>query len=432
MTASTSYRTFALLFCLLAMPVAAQELPTPEPLFVTAGGSPRASVGQFVAGVGDVNGDGYADALVGAGSTLSVFSGDSGQLLYTIFAVQQGDFEDASVLPVPDVDGDEVGDFLVGAPRVVLSGQRDAGVLYLFSGAGGYGLRALAGPGPQLRQEFGRSLALLDDMDGDGFPEVAVGAPGARTVTKLSAGSVSILSLARGRILHVIRGADAGMRMGAALAQVADLDGDGRSDLAVGAPGADAAEAAGAGAIHLFSTRTGDRLGLISGERAGGRFGAALALAGDLDGDGRSDLLAGAPGSSAEDPTAAGEAWVLSPRDGRRLLHLPGPVDSVDFGAVVAGGQDYDGDGRPDLLIGAPHARVEERVDAGLAQVLSGGDGRVLLSLTGGPGDTLGAAVAFAGDLNADGRADVLVGAPFHDLLAVPDVGAAMALAQTR
>jgi hypothetical protein len=335
------------------------------------------------------------------------------------------------VLAVADQDEDGVTDFLVGAPRVVLNGQKNAGVLYVISGAGGYGLRALAGPGPQLRQEFGASLALLEDLDGDGSPEIAVGAPGSRTVTKNEAGSISVLSLARGRILHVIRGAEAGWRLGSSLAPVADLDGDGRADLAAGAPGEDGEEMPGAGAIHFFSSTTGDRIAKSLGERAGARFGASLSPAGDVDDDGRGDLLVGAPGEEGE-VEMTGDAWVVSPGDGRRLRHLPGPDGSKRFGAVVSAGADFNGDGRPDFLVGAPAAAVEGREAAGLARVYSGIDGLPLLTVTGAAGDALGSSLAFVGDLNGDGRDDILLGAPYHDLLAVPDVGAAMAFALTK
>lgn len=421
---STLARTGAravLLLALCVRPAASQTMPA-EPLFVTSGGSAKASVGKLVAGIGDVNRDGYADAMVGTASTLTIFSGATGQILYTVFSVQPGDFEGASALAVPDMDGDGVPDFLLGAPRVVLNGQKNAGVLYLISGAGGWGLRALAGPGPQLRQEFGASLTQLGDLDGDDVPEVAVGAPGSRTVTKNGAGSISVISLGKGRILHVIRGAEAGWRLGEALATVGDLDGDGHGDIAAGAPGDGSEETPGGGALHLFSAATGDRIARIPGERIGGQFGAALAPAGDPDGDGRPDLLVGAPG-------APGEAWVLSPGAGRRLRHLPGPEGSADFGAVVAGGGDVDGDGQPDLMVGAPRAAVDGREAAGLARVFSGVDGQTLLTITGAAGDGMGSSLAIAGDLNGDGRDDILLGAPFHDLLAVPDVGAAMAFA---
>lgn len=414
-----------------ALPALAQAGPSPQPLFVETGARAGARMGGLVCAAGDTDGDGYADVLVGTGSSLAVYSGATGQLLYVIYASHPGDFLDASAVLLPDIDGDGRPDLVVGAPHVVLNGQPDAGVVYVFSGADGQGTRAIAGPGPQPRQRFGASVALLGDVDGDGHPEVAVGAPGAVTSGKPQSGSVSIVSPARGRVLSVWRGVG-GEQLGTAVAAVGDLDGDRQVDLAVGAPAAHPGDREGAGRVLYLSGVDTHLLGVLEGASPGDRLGQALASAGDLNGDGTLKLIVGMPGHRSAAHDGTGAILIAVPAQNRAVLQIDGPPGSQAFGAVVAGGGDFDGDGRPDFLAADPRADVEGRSGAGLVQLFSGADNRLLFTAAGSAADGLGSAVAFAGDLNGDGRADVMLGAPLHDVLAVPEVGAAVAYADLR
>jgi hypothetical protein len=128
-----------------------------------------------VGGAGDANGDGRGDVLVGTESLLSVISGATGQPLYSIPADAPGDFDRAIAFPVSDLDGDGRDEIVVAAPHADPEGLVDAGALYLFSGATGQRLRAV--PGVAAEGQFGASAALLGDVNGDGRPEVVVGAP---------------------------------------------------------------------------------------------------------------------------------------------------------------------------------------------------------------------------------------------------------------
>jgi hypothetical protein len=206
-----------------------------------------------------------------------------------------------------------------------------------------------------------------------------------------------------------------------------DFDGDGWADLVAGAPGLDGAAEA---AFMRYGSPAGLRGGGADLDNPGGRadFGWSLAAAGDLNGDGYSDLVVGAPFQSSE-----GKAFVyLGSRTGIRStpdVTLDNPARQAGgFGFSVAGAGDLNSDGFADLVIGAP-TQDAPAMDGGAAFVYfgqgSGVDTTPDLTLV-NPVDQaharFGFAVAGVGDLNGDGDADLVVGAPLEDAPA-PDEG---------
>ncbi|RMH02382.1 MAG: hypothetical protein D6702_08990, partial [Planctomycetota bacterium] len=184
----------------------------------------------------------------------------------------------------------------------------------------------------------------------------------------------------------------------------------GTPDLLLGSPQAGPG-GAGAGRAAVRSGADGSLLLALSGLVAGDRFGSAVASPGDLDGDGVPDLLVGAPGADPAGRLEAGTAEVFSGATGTPLLSFAGAAVGDELGRAVAPLGDADGDGTPDLLVGSGLVDPNSIGNAGAALVFSGADGALLHRFLGASGDRLGDAVAGAGDLNGDGLADVLAGA---------------------
>jgi hypothetical protein len=291
------------------------------------------------------------------------------------------------------------------------------------------GKQILSVRGPATGSRFGASVAVLGDINGDRVPDIVVGSPGATVGSQPEAGAVSVISGATGQTLLSVTNLVPGpVHLGSAVAGIGDVNGDSVPDFAVGAPDASFANRPNAGVVFTLSGRNGIPLDPgREGPEANMRLGAALTNAGDINGDNRPDLIVGAPGRTVAGQRGAGSAYVLTnlPFQSRIYL-LSGQVAGDGFGSVVAGGGDVDGDGRPDFAVGAPLADVEGRQDAGLVQVYSGATGTLIYSQAGATGDQLGASIAFIGDVTGDGRADLAVGAPeFSFSQAIPTVGIA-------
>ena len=272
---------------------------------------------------------------------------------------------------------------------------------------------------------FGAALASLGDVDGDGVPDLAVGAPradgpGPTDAAGLvqDAGRVLVVSGRDGRALLQLAGDSDHDTFGWSLAGMGDVDGDGVPDLLVGSPAGDPSS----GSAAVYSGADGALLRSYVGVATGDRFGHALACAGDVDGDGVPDVLIGAPQADGAGANA-GRASVFSGADGSLLFAFEGgPFDQA--GLSVAGVGDVDGDGRPDVLVGVPFSDVGA-FNGGSAYLLSGRDGSVLAAHHGeGAGDLLGHQVAGVGDVDGDGVPDLGLVAPGSDVGGLDSGGA--------
>jgi hypothetical protein len=385
-------------------------------------------LGSALAGAGDVDGDLVPDRIAGSwafgagAGRARVFSGADGSTLFVFTGQNPAEYLGCGVDAAGDVNGDGHGDLLVAAYGDGTNGV-ESGAVWILSGADGTVLRALHGNAALER--FGVSVARAGDVNGDLVPDVIVGASGA-TPSGFDSGRAAVFSGADGSLLDDFPGQAANENAGHAVAGVGDVNGDGRADVAIGAWGA-RPQGINSGTVRVHSGLDGSLLHVFDGGGVGDYQGWAVAAAGDVDGDGFDDVAVGAPMCDAAG-LDAGRVTVYSGFDGATRWIVDGPAPEGRFGWALAAAGDTNGDGVPDLVAGAPLLDLGGGRLGGAA-VISGSDGSLLEVL---PGealfDSFGWAVGGPGDVNGDGFDDVLVGAPASNGPAGVDLGSAYLL----
>jgi len=393
----------------------------------------HAHFGFAVASAGDVNGDGFDDVIVGAPGYDNGRIGEGGAFVYlgsaggldtnAAWAVSGGQALASfgySVAGAGDVDGDGFADVLVGAPRYD-GGEIDEGRAYLFRGSStGLGKTAAWTTESDLADaELGRSVASAGDVNGDGFADIIVGAPWYDGGSALEGrawvyhGSPAGLSTSPDWTGNPNRSLAA---FGSSVASAGDVNGDGFADVIVGAEFYENGEYEEGGAYAYLGSPSGllpTAAWTAESDGINAHFGHSVCSAGDVDGDGFSDVLVGAyryenrgrvfcyhGSASGLDRT---EAWSRSPLWGHY------------FGYAVSTAGDVNGDGYSDVIIG-DFGKHSIQGNEGTAEVYNGSpSGLRGFATWADNGDRvgmgLGWSVAGAGDVDGDGNSDVLMGA---------------------
>ncbi|MCA9772684.1 MAG: FG-GAP repeat protein [Myxococcales bacterium] len=273
-----------------------------------------------------------------------VFSGADGSELYTFVGDNINDTFGRRVSGAGDVDGDGFDDVVVGAPLSAANGL-NSGYARVFSGATGATLYTFIGN--QAEDQFGDAVSGAGDVNGDSYDDVVIGAP-QPSLSIPTVGYVKVFSGLTGGTIHVLAGFAVGDRFGKSVSDLADLDGDGRDDFIVGAP--EDAGLALPGYAQVFSGAAGTPLVTVVGDGNFDRFGTSVAKAGDLDGDGDTDWVVGAPGTGNQSRPAY--VRTFNGPLGTELFTIPGNLLN-NLGIFVSGAGDVDAAGFDDILVGS-------------------------------------------------------------------------------
>jgi len=445
------------------------------------------NAGDRVAIIGDVNGDGLDDFLIGSsgGRALGAQRGmaylflgrataswgagfDLAQADASFCGEQASSIAGHDVSAAGDVNGDGFDDFLIGAFHYTAPGNvTETGKVYLLLGrrAADWGREfnlasadaSFVGEAPY--DQLGGDVDAAGDVNGDGYDDFIIGANrnDARGLTDSGKACLFLGRAAANWGQNVpVTGADASFVgeaasdcAGIAVGGAGDVNGDGYDDLIIGAYGNDAA-GSNSGKAYLILGRANANWGrdfnlsgadaIFVGERSTSYAGCAVAGVGDMNGDGLDDLVIGACYDS-ETSTYAGQSYLILGRAsanwGRSFslanadASYRGAHAGDESGSALAGAGDVNGDGYADWLLGAHRFEATaDMTDTGRAYLVLGraagwardtdlslADGATDIFVFDGEarGDQAGTSVAGGGDVNGDGLADLLFGAPYND-----------------
>ncbi len=391
-------------FALLSATASAQSL-----LYPRNGDKVNDRLGIWVRSIGDTNADGRPDFLAGAPEDGAVFgagegfarlySGANGATLRTFDGVSIQDQFGTSVDGIGDINLDGAADIAIGAPQFSGLGS-NRGRVYVYSGANGAPIFTF--DGAVNGEKLGMIVVGVGDVNMDGRPDILAGSREA-AAGGTQRGIVRIYSGLNGSVLHTLQGATNNERLGLSADGIGDVNGDGRADFVISSLTA---------GVRVYSGSTGAVLYPLLAPSADDLFGASVAGIGDVTGDGVPDFLVGATQDANIFNLGTGYVRVYSGVNGALVRTLTGSTIGDRFGIATADARDVNGDGRPEILVGADQQTSGLK---GYARLFDGGSGTLLHTFLGiADGDRFGASVDGLGDVDGVGQPEVIIGAPNH------------------
>jgi FG-GAP repeat/FG-GAP-like repeat/Secretion system C-terminal sorting domain len=401
------------------------------------------AMGISVASAGDVNGDGYSDAITGSPQYDNGQTDEGAAFVYhggvvtvtdpslIIEANQDGTQMGASVASAGDVNGDGYSDVLVGAYSYD-NGEIDEGVVFVYYGTA-TGISGTANVMLEFNQAYafmGVSVASAGDVNGDGYSDIIVGVSnytngenreGAAFIYHGSSTGVS------NTMATLVESNKVNALLGWSVASAGDVNRDGYGDIIVGASYLENGQTDGAAAVYH-----GSATGIVTTIATMLDKGSSVAGAGDVNADGYSDVIVGS-NLYSNGQTSEGAAFVYygssTGISNTPNVQLEGNQETARMGCSVAGAGDINGDGYSDIIVGAFRYDNGE-TNEGVAFIYHGSATGIIPTPAGMVESNmenaeLGYSVASSGDINGDGYSDVIVGAIRYGVTQYTNEGAA-------
>jgi hypothetical protein len=390
--------------------------------------------GISVSSAGDVNNDGYDDVIVGAhwndrnggdaGSAYIYYGGSDMDTTVDVIlsGEESGDMFAYSVSSAGDVNNDNYDDVIIGSHNNDTGGN-NTGRAYIFYGGSTMDTFVdVIMTGEAEGDQFAYDVSSAGDVNNDGYDDVIIGA-NLNDAAGNGAGRAYIFyggSSMDNSVDVILTGETAGDEFGRSVSSAGDVNNDNYDDVIVGAMYNEGGGAeAGRAYIYYGGAPMNNAVDVIlTGEASRDHFGDSVSSAGDVNNDGYTDIITGAPRND-DAGSEAGKIYIYygaSPMDSTADLTFTGEEGNQYFGKSVSSAGDVNHDGYDDIIVGATEAGENE---AGQAYIYFGGpsmDQQEDLVLSGEESyDNFGCSVSSAGDVNNDGYDDVIVGAIYNN-----------------
>jgi hypothetical protein len=401
-------------------------------LWQNFGTANHARLGEQAVTLGDLDGDGITDLLMGMptastgllfqnGSVMAV-SGAWGTPIWLAQGGADNEMLGAELKILVDLDSDSTPEIASLSPEASSNGLYQNGILTVLSGANGS--THWRKEGTQGFEYVAQAAKAGADLNADGVAEILVRAPGGSTGGWLDNGWAEMLSGADGSSLWRVEGSAHGMNFGATSIRIDDVDSDGQADFALSAPGASALGLVENGRVEAFSAMTGASLWFLNGPVNYGRLGTGLASTEDWNADTHPDLITGLSSADTLGRIDNGYLLALDAQNGALIWRKDGAVSGEQMGTTVLQTEDFSGDGIGDLLLGSQFADVGGLLNNGEILGLDGTNGAVLWSVSGTESEELlGKDMVTRPDIDGDGGRDFLAFSPFSDTQGLRDNG---------
>ena len=409
---------------------AALPAQTATEMWRTEGYNHFENLGERIAYVDDLNGDGIRDLLsisphantnsLTDNGSIQARAGNDGHMLWRMDGSRDNQLWGVQLMLVDDLSGDGITDIVVIEPNYSSHGLVENGRIMVINGAGG-GILWVHG-GDVSYQHCGEKVTVAPDINNDGISEICIGAPQASTNGLFQNGFVRMLSGNWGYTLWTIHGDDNAQSFGNKLHCDFDLNRDGFSDLVVVSHQAHSNGLVRNGLMQAIDTTNGASIWRTTGSASHEVLGDRFMMVPDLDADGVRDLLVSSPEAFTNGLFWNGWAGAFSGASGTPIWRIDGASSNENLGQHFTFVDDIDGDGTPDAISGSPNASVAGLIENGELMAISGQSGTMLWVVTGtdnygrlgnrlltlgdASGDGLSDFVALSSDADADGLVD--------------------------